>query len=176
MLLALILAAAPPPCDALWPVVWKAYAAQELAKGTPPLFERLPDAKERLGKAWRAECRKFDQATLECAKGLTLEAQLKELRRKLEEEKLPAKEIDHLIAKMRAEWTVLECLEVDRALDRAGEALAKELVPRSDDCMGADLESGKCQCAHSRCMDICCPDGWVCAHSGAAQSKCMRPR
>lgn len=49
-------------------------------------------------------------------------------------------------------------------------------VPKSDDCMGADLEEGRCQCAHTRCMDTCCPRGWVCAHSGATTAKCIRPR
>ncbi len=97
----------------------------------------------------------------------------------LEKEKLPAKEIEQLIAKARAQWSVLECREVERSLDRAGAVVARDVldagVPRSDECMGADLESGRCQCAHSRCMDICCPAGWVCAHSGAKQSKCLRP-
>ncbi|MDP3151825.1 MAG: hypothetical protein Q8N23_04110 [Archangium sp.] len=179
LLLGLVLAASPPPCDSLWPVVWKAYEAQELSKGTPPLFERLPDAKERLGRAWRVECGAFDQPALDCATGVTLEAELAVLRKSLEKEKMPAKEIDRLIARARAEWSVLECREVDRALDRAGAAVAREVfdagVPRSDECMGAELESGRCQCAHSRCMDLCCPAGWACAHSGAKQSKCIRP-
>ena len=69
LLLGFVLAASPPPCDALWPAVWKAYEAQELSKGTPPLFERVPDAKERLGRSWRVDCATFDQATLDCAKG-----------------------------------------------------------------------------------------------------------
>lgn len=179
LLVGLVIAAAPPPCDALWPVVWKAYEAQELSKGTPPLFEQVPDAKERLGRAWWVECNAFDREALDCAKGVTLEAELVALRKSLEK-KLPAKELDQLIAKTRADWSVLECREVDRALDRAGAAVSREVldagVRRSDDCMGAELESGRCQCAHARCMDICCPAGWACAHSGAKQSKCIRPR
>ena len=151
--------------------MWKAYAAQELTKGKPPLFERYPDAKTRLEKGWLAQCRAFDKATLDCANGVTLEAELAELRRKLKTVKLPPEQLDEVVRAMRAEWSVLRCKEVDRSLDRA----AKDAIPRSDDCMGADLEQGRCQCAHGRCMDVCCPDGWVCAHSGAAQSKCLRP-
>jgi hypothetical protein len=143
------------------------------------LFERVPDAKERLGRAWIVECRSFDKAALDCASGVTLEAELAELRRSLEKEKLSPAEIDKLIAKAHSEWSVLECREVDRALDRAGAAVARDVldagVPRSDDCAGAELTSGRCQCAHRRCMDICCPEGWACAHSGAAQAKCVRP-
>lgn len=53
------------------------------------------------------------------------------------------------------------------------------VVGKSDDCAGAELASGACECAHTRCMDICCPLGWACAHhagpdQGAA--KCVRPR
>lgn len=129
---------------------------------------------------WILECRAFDKAALDCATGVTLEAELTALRRSLENEKLPPAEIDKAIAKLRSEWSVLECREVDRALDRGGAAVAREVldagVPRSDDCAGADLASGKCQCAHRRCMDICCPEGWACAHSGADQAKCVRPR
>ena len=175
MLLALILAAAP-QCETLWPSVWKSYSEQELSQGTPPLFQKFPDAKSRLEKAWLVECRAFTKETLDCAKGVVLEGQLKELRRQLEQQKIPKPDIDEMIEKVRAEWTPLQCADLERSLDRAGAAAAKDSVPMSDDCMGADLERGKCQCAHSRCMDTCCPAGWVCAHSGAAQAKCIRPR
>jgi hypothetical protein len=175
MLLAFILAAAPMPCEQLWPTVFKAYADQELSKSPPPLFEKFPDAKVRLEKAWLTECRAFDKPTLDCAKGVTLETELTELRRKLKADTLPPAQIEELIKATRAEWTPLQCKEIERSLDRAGAAAAKDAIPRSDDCMGADLESGKCQCAHNRCMDICCPAGWACAHSGAKQSKCIRP-
>lgn len=173
VLLSLILAAAP-PCESLWPAVWKAYSEQELSQGTPPLFQKFPDAKARLERAWLAECRKFDQATIDCAKGVTLETQLREFRRQLEQQKLPKEQIDEAVDKLRAGWSPLQCKEVDRSLDRAGAAAAE--VPKSDDCTGDDLESGRCKCAHSRCMDSCCPDGWVCAHSGAVTPKCIRPR
>ena len=175
MFLALILAAAPQPCDGLWPAVWKAYSEQELSQGAPPLFQKFPDAKERLQKAWLVECRAFSKGTLNCANGAALEQQLRELRRQLEQQKVPRKDIDQAIEKLRSEWTPLQCAEIERSLDRAGAAAANDAVPKSDDCMGADLESGKCQCAHSRCMDTCCPAGWVCAHSGASTAKCIRP-
>lgn len=179
LLVGLVLVASPPSCDAVWPVVWKAYEAQELSKGKPPLLEQVPDARERLGRAWRLECETFGQAALDCAKGVTLEAELAVLRKSLENRKMPAKEIDQLLTKMRADWSVLECREVDRSLDRAGAAVARDVldagVPRSDDCMGAELESRRCQCAHLRCMDICCPAGWACAHSRGKQSKCVAP-
>jgi hypothetical protein len=174
--LTLLILAAAPPCEGLWPAVWKAYSAQELSKGTPPLFQKFPDAKARLEKAWLVECRAFEQATLDCARGVTLEAELGELRRKLQQQKVPKQVIDELVDKVRADWSPLACRDVERSLDAAGAAAARAGVPKSDDCMGADLESGKCQCAHSRCMDICCPKDWVCAHSGAATSKCIRPR
>jgi len=47
---------------------------------------------------------------------------------------------------------------------------------RSDDCAGDDLKSGKCKCAHVTCMDICCPEGWACAHHAGPDegwSKCV---
>ena len=49
--------------------------------------------------------------------------------------------------------------------------------PASDDCAGDRLASGKCTCAHTRCFDICCPEGWICAHPSSPEgaSKCMRP-
>jgi hypothetical protein len=125
MLLALMLLAAPPPCEALWPTVWKSYAEKELSKGTPPLFEKFPDAKQRLEKAWLTECRAFDKATLDCAKGVTREAEFSEIRRNLTAQKLPPEQIEALIKELRAEWTPLQCKEVDRSLDRAGAAAAK---------------------------------------------------
>jgi hypothetical protein len=168
MLLAL-LTATPTPCEALWPTVWKALPAKE-----------LPDAKERLGRAWIAECRAFTPAALDCAMGVTHEIELLELRRALEKRNIPKQTIDEGIAKARADWSPLHCPEVARALDRARAGLAADArdagVPRSDDCAGADLASGKCQCAHHQCMDSCCPEGWACAHSGATTAKCVRPR
>ncbi len=126
LLAGLMLAAAPSPCNALWPTVWKAYSAQELKKGLPPLFVKLPDAKDRLGRAWVAECRAFDKEVIECAHGVELEAQLAGLRRQLEADKVPPAEIERLLQKVRDSWSVLECREVDRALDRAGAAVARD--------------------------------------------------
>ena len=168
------------PCDALWPNVWKAYEKKELSHGLPPLFQRVPNAKELLGRAWIVECAAFNKESLDCAKGVTREAELARLRRMLEAERVPPAEIDKVLQKARSEWSPLECREVDRALDRAGAAVAREVldagVLRSDACAGEDLASGRCQCAHQTCMDLCCPDGWACAHTGAAQVKCIKPR
>lgn len=178
MLLAL-LTATPTPCEALWPAVWTAHEAQELKGQSPPLFENASEAKDRLGRAWIKECRAFTQSALDCARGLELEAQLADFRRYLKKEVMPPGEIDDLIGKVRRDWSILSCPAVERALQRAGDAVALSLdagVPRSDDCAGADLASGKCQCAHLQCMDMCCPEGWACAHTGATTSKCIRPR
>ncbi len=124
LLLALVLAAQPASCEQLWPAVWKALDTQDL-KGRPA-FPRLPDGKERLGRAWVAECARFDKATLECARGVQLEAQLVAIRKMLEEEMIPPGEIEKLIVRARAEWKILGCKEVDRAIDRAARAVAKD--------------------------------------------------
>ena len=130
LLFALIVSATPPAtCDELWPKVWKAYEEKEL-KGhrPPPLFEKVPDAKERLGRAWVIQCGAFDQPTLDCARGVQLELEIAEMRRALSEQKVPPKQIAEVISKAREEWSVLECHQVNKALDRAGAAVAREVL------------------------------------------------
>jgi hypothetical protein len=124
--LAVILAAAPASCDQLWSDVWTAYAARELTGEPPPLFVRLPDAKDRLARAWIAECGRFSKQTLECARGVELERELLALHKRLVKEKVPLEELARLIAKTRGEWSILECREVEAAIDRAGRAVAKD--------------------------------------------------
>jgi uncharacterized protein YjiS (DUF1127 family) len=237
LLLAALLSATPAPCEALWPTVWKDYEARELKA------EKLPVAKERLRRGWILECREFSRSTLDCARKVGVEAELADFRRSLRKELMPPNEIDELIAKVRRDWSILHCADVESALDRVVAALAGDVpdagvprsdagvsrsdaglprsdaglprsdaevprsdagvprsdaglsrsdaglsrsdaglprsdagVPRSDDCAGAELASGKCQCAHHQCMDLCCPEGWACAHSGASTAKCIRPR
>lgn len=172
----LALTATPESCESLWDRVWSAYAAKELP-GRPPLFEKFPDARARLGVAWRAECRTFSAATFACARGEVREAELVALDRQLAKEGVSAAERQRALEAMRGRWSVLECREVERALDRAGAAVARQDagVPASDDCAGPDLREGRCACAHARCDDQCCPAGWVCAHTGAERSKCLRP-
>ena len=124
LLLALMLTAPPATCEQLWPTVWKALDAKDL-KGKPP-FPTLPDGKERLGRAWVAECSRFDKETLECARGVQLEAQLALVRKLLEQERTPPAEIEKLLAKARAEWKITDCKEVDRAIDRAAHGVARD--------------------------------------------------
>lgn len=124
LLLALVLTAQPASCEQLWPAVWKALDKQDL-KGKGP-FPTLPDGKERLGRAWVAECARFDQETLECARGEQLEAQVALLRKMAEKEKFPPAEIERMAAQLRAEWKIIDCKEVDRAIDRAARAVAKD--------------------------------------------------
>ncbi len=177
--LTLILAAAPTPCEAVWPAVWNEYSARELAAGSVPAYVRIPNGKERLARAWIAECKTFDKDAMRCAQGVTLETQIRLLRIQLEGQYTPA-DLEQVLKKVREQRTVLECEEVAAALTHAVDSLMSAVVdggvPRSDDCAGAALTSGKCQCAHSQCMDICCPEGWACAHSGATQAKCVKPR
>jgi hypothetical protein len=126
LLLALVLTA-PPSCDALWESVWKAYAERELKGGAqPPLFEKLPDARVRLARAWKAECSRFSAEALDCARGVALEKELAALRAQLEREKVPPKEVEQGLAKLRAQWRITECRAVDRALDDAAAAVARD--------------------------------------------------
>ena len=190
--LALILAAAPKPCETAWLAVWKEYSARELATGTVPTYVRIPNGKDRIAKAWIAECRSFDKDAMRCATGVLLETQMRLLRIQLEGQFSPA-DLEQIVEKFREQRTVLECDEVAAALTHAIDSVMSSVVdagtstslpstspttgiPRSDDCAGLALTSGKCQCAHLQCMDSCCPEGWACAHSGETQSKCVRPR
>ena len=129
ILSALVLAAAPATCDELWPKVWKAYEGKEL-KGhrPPPLFEKVPDAKERLGRAWVVQCASFDQDALDCARGVHLELAIAELRRALEAQKVPPKQIAEAIGRAREDWSVLDCQAANKAIDRAGAAVAREVL------------------------------------------------
>ncbi len=126
-LMVLMLAVDERPCTSLWSNVWKAFSAREL-KGEPPsLFKKLPDAKERLGVAWVGQCKAFDAATLDCVRGHKLEKELAALRVELEADgKSPKKEIDEVMAKLRAEWSPLECKGVEESLDRAAALVARD--------------------------------------------------
>lgn len=123
-LLALVLAAQPATCEQLWPTVWQALDQQDL-KGRRP-FPTLPDGKERLGRAWVAECQRFSPEALTCARGEQLAAQLALLRKTLEEDRIPPAEIDRVCTRLRDEWRITECKEVDRAIDRAARVVAAD--------------------------------------------------
>lgn len=180
LLLSLLVSAAPVSCEQLWPTVWKAYAARELKGELPPFFRQFPNAIELIGQKWVLECRAFDSKTLSCARGEFLEAEIVQLRKQLEKEKLPVEQREALLNRYRANWIILDCKEVDRAIDRAAEKVARELldagVEARDDCAGDDLAAGRCRCAHRQCMDVCCREGEACAHSGATTAKCVKAR
>lgn len=180
LLLSLLVTATPLSCEQLWPNVWKAYAARELKGELPPFFKQFPNAVERIGQKWVIECKAFEADTLSCARGEFLEAEIAQLRKQLEKEKMPIDEREVLLGRYRAQWSVLDCKKVDRAIDRAAENVARELldagVPRSDTCSGDDLASGRCRCLHRQCMDVCCREGEACAHTGADTAKCVKAR
>jgi hypothetical protein len=125
-LVSLLLLATPVQCNKLWPEVWKSYAATELTGELPALFKKLPDAKERLGAAWVLECRQFDAKTTDCARGVTLEKELATLRNQLKKEKASPKEIELMLGKMRSQWRILDCRQVNQALDVSAAKVAKE--------------------------------------------------
>lgn len=178
--LSLLISAAPLSCEQLWPSVWKAYAARELTGEPPPFFRQFPNAIERIGQKWVLECRAFDRQTLSCARGDLLEAELVQLRAQLEKEKVPVEERERLLARYRADWVILDCKDVDRAIDRAAEKVARELLDAGVEvranCAGEDLTAGRCRCPSTRCMDVCCREGEACAHSGATTAKCVKAR
>lgn len=124
--LLIVLSAAPKPlsCEQLWPQVWTALEKQEFSEGKPPLFEKVPNAKERLGIAWVGECKRFNSAELSCARGEVLEKEIAVLKKKLQADKVPADEIEQGLKHVRMHWTILECKEVDRAVDRAANLVA----------------------------------------------------
>jgi hypothetical protein len=124
MLLALlmVMSAGPKPtCEKLWPRVWSALEKHEFKGGKPDFFDRIPDAKQKLGAAWVNECKRFDAPTLSCARGEQLEEQLVMLRQQLEAEGVPPADIEAGLQKMRDEWSILDCREVNRAVDRAAQ-------------------------------------------------------
>jgi hypothetical protein len=180
LLLALLVTASPRSCEELWPDVWKAYAARELKGAPPPFFRQFPNAIERIGQQWVAECKTFDAEALACARAERLEAEVGLLRKQLEREKTPAPEREALLQRYRAQWSVLDCKTVDRALDRAAENVARELldagVPARDDCAGDELASGRCRCRHRQCLTVCCREGEACAHLGGSTAKCVKAR
>lgn len=180
LILSLVLSAAPLSCEQLWPAVWKAWAAREVKGELPPFFRRFPNAVERIGQKWVVECKAFDATTLACARAELLEAEIVQLRKQLEKEKVDPVEREAMLTKYRNEWSVLDCKQVNRAIDRAAENVAREVldagVSTSDDCAGAELAAGRCRCAHQQCMDVCCREGEACAHSGADTSKCVKAR
>ncbi len=128
MLIALlmVLTASPPPasCEQLWPKVWTALEKQELGGEKPPMFERIPDAKTRLGIAWVGECKRFTAAELACARGADLEKELQALKKKLQADKVPKEDIERGVQHVRMHWTPLECRAVDDAIDRAANLVA----------------------------------------------------
>lgn len=125
--LLIVLSAAPKPtCEQLWPRVWSALEKQEFQDGRPPMFERIPDAKERLGLAWVGECKRFSPEELACARGEQLEKELAALKKKLQADKVPTEDIERGLKHARMHWTILECKEVDRAVDRAANLVATD--------------------------------------------------
>lgn len=126
LMLSLVLSAAPLSCDQLWPGVWKAWLAREGKGELPPFFRRFPNAIERIGQKWVTECKAFDPNTLACARGEQLESEIVQLRQQLEKEKMDPAEREALLSKYRAEWSVLDCKQVNRAIDRAAEKVARE--------------------------------------------------
>ncbi|MBE2248416.1 MAG: hypothetical protein IAE78_02630 [Myxococcus sp.] len=128
LLLSLVLSGTPASCDALWPSVWKAYAARELKGAPPPFFRQFPDAVARIGRQWVVECQAFDAPTLACARGEWLEAEIAELREQLKKDKTPPAEREGLLDRYRAQWSVLDCKQVNRAIDRAAEKVARLLL------------------------------------------------
>ncbi len=125
-LLALLTSAPRPDCEALWPRVWRALEQREFRDGLPPLFQRVPGAKEQLGAAWTQACRRFDAAALACARGEQLEADLEHLRRRLVADGASPEELEAGLRRMRESWSALECREVRRALDRAAQQVAAD--------------------------------------------------
>lgn len=179
-MLSVMLAAAPLSCEHLWPNVWKAYVAREVKGELPPFFRQFPNAVERIGQQWVTECQGFDASALACARGEQLEAEIVTLRKQLEQEKLPVDEREALLARYRKEWSVLDCKQVNRAIDRAAEKVARDVLDAgplaTDDCSGEALASGRCRCAHRQCIDVCCREGEACAHTGADSAKCVKAR
>lgn len=125
--LALVLAAPPKPsCEQLWPRVWSALEAHEFRDGQPPFFARVPNAKERLGAAWVSECRRFDEAALSCARGEVLARELEALKKQLLADGIPPAEVEAVLERQKREWSMLECREVQRAVDRAAQHVATD--------------------------------------------------
>jgi hypothetical protein len=126
MVLALLLAAsAHTSCDALWDRAWKDFIVKNPPAGLP-LFKKVKGAEKKLRAAWLTECGRFSKATLACARGEDLEQEIALARKQLEAEKVPAEEIEKLLAKLRAQWSILDCRDVDRAFDRAAERVAAD--------------------------------------------------
>lgn len=127
MLLALLMVMSAGPkatCEQLWPRVWSALEKQEFKNGKPAFFDRITDAKQKLGVAWVNECKRFDAPTLSCARGEQLAEELALLKKQLDAEDVPPADIDAGLEKMRAAWSILECREVNRAVDRAAQKVA----------------------------------------------------
>lgn len=124
MLLALLLAAAPASCDVLWDRSWKALNLREKDPGAP--LAKVKDLEKKLRAAWLPECRKFTPETLSCARGEDLEKEVELARKMLEAEKVPPEQIEKLLPKLRADWSILDCKELDRSLDRAAAKVAKD--------------------------------------------------
>ena len=121
------LAAPPQPsCEQLWARVWSALEAHEFRDGRPPFFARVPNAKERLGAAWVSECRRFDEAALSCARGEVLARELEALKKQLLADGIPPAEVEAVLERQKREWSMLECREVQRAVDRAAQNVATD--------------------------------------------------
>ncbi len=117
---------APASCEQLWPKVWAALRKQEFTEGRPPFFDLVADAEKRLGEAWVGECRRFTREALACARGQQLEKELAALKKKLRADKVPKEDIDRGVQHVREHWSILECKDVDRAIDRAAGQVAAD--------------------------------------------------
>ncbi len=124
MLLALLMVMSAGPkatCEQLWPRVWSALEKQEFKNGKPGFFDRIPEAQQKLGAAWVSECSRFDAPTLSCARGEQLGEELATLKKQLEADGVPPADVDAGLKKLRDAWSILECREVNRAVDRAAQ-------------------------------------------------------
>ncbi len=119
-------AASPAPCDALWPKVFATLEKESEPFEKSQLARRVPKAKDKLRVAWLKVCAGFSTEVMACASGEVLEAELAEARRVLEEGKTPKAEIEQILARRRAEWTVFECKQVSRSVDLAARQVAIE--------------------------------------------------
>ena len=106
--------------------MWAALETHEFRDGLPPLFSRVPHAKEKLGVAWVDACRRFDAAALACARGEVLARELSELEKQLLADGLTPAEIAPGLEKQKAAWSMLECRAVKRAVDRAAQQVATD--------------------------------------------------
>ena len=119
LLLSFVLAATPASCGEVFPNAWNAWLERERIAEAKPRFEKVPDARERVEKAWLTTCAALDEKAIDCLRGLTLQQRIAEQYDRDKRMGLPKAESDHAIHKLKKRWTVLECSGVDAALTKA---------------------------------------------------------